>query len=216
MSHTSLTLRNLYMETPRKPISASWELALWSTIAILLAIWSASIVGKPFASTVDFKGGRTPDTHYSWVGDDYPAYYPMEVRDIIMFPEDTVHYPINGDDALQQWETQFPTLGKGWVCLGPERRPFALTMYHELHCLGRLRLALEDGVNRTYEAQDEHVQHCLNYLRMMALCRADVTLEPVIDASLSVDLTQPHLCRDWVQVYDEASRNWERCRKPRT
>lgn len=150
-----------------------------------------------------------------WVGDDYPAYYPMEIRDAIMFPEDTVHYPINGDDALQQWETQFPTVGKGWVCLGPERRPFALTMYHELHCLGRLRVALEDSANRTYEAQAEHVQHCLNYLRMMTLCRADVTLEPVIDASLAVDLTQPHLCRDWVQVYEEASRAARQCRKHR-
>ena len=155
-------------------------------------------------------------SYTGWVGDDYPAYYPMEVRDVIMFPEDTVHYPINGEDALQQWETQFPTIGEGWVCLGPERRPFALTMYHQLHCLGRLRLALEDSANRTYEAQAEHVQHCLNYLRMMALCRADVTLEPVVDASLAVDLTQPHLCRDWVQVYDEASRNAEQCRKPRT
>ena len=140
----------------------------------------------------------------------------MEVRDAIMIPEDTVHYPINGGDALRQWETQFPTVGEGWVCLGPEHRPFALTMYHELHCLGRLRLALEDNANRTYETQAEHVQHCLNYLRMMVLCRADVTLEPVIDASLAVDLTQPHMCRDWVQVYEEASRNAEQCRKPRS
>jgi len=202
------------METPRKPSTVSWELALWSTTAILLAVWSAIIVRKPPGSPADPKGDRTPDMHYSWVGDDYPAYYPMEVRDAIMFPEDTVHYPISGDDALQQWETQFPIVGEGWVCLGPERRPFALTMYHELHCLGRLRLALEDSANRTYEAQAEHVQHCLNYLRMMTLCRADVTLEPVIDVSLAVDLTQPHMCRDWVQVYEEASRNAEQCRKP--
>ncbi|KAF8120131.1 hypothetical protein EV363DRAFT_1458523 [Boletus edulis] len=201
------------MDTPRRPASISWELALWSTIAILLAIWSASIVRKPPGDTVDLTEERTSDTDYSWVGDDYPAYYPMEVRDVIMFPEDTVHYPINGDDALQQWKTQFPTIGEGWVCLGPERRPFALTMYHELHCLERIRLALEDSANRTYEARAEHVQHCLNYLRMMTLCRADVTLEPVIDASLAVDLAQPHLCRDWVQVYEEATRNAERCRK---
>ena len=140
----------------------------------------------------------------------------MDVRDAIMLPEDTVHYLINGDDAQQQWETQLPTIGEGWVCLGPERRPFALTMYHELHCLGRLRLALEDGANRTYEAQAEHVQHCLNYLRMMILCRADVTLEPVIDSSLAVDLTQAHMCRDWVQVYEEASKNAKECRKHRT
>ena len=139
----------------------------------------------------------------------------MEVRDVIMFPEDTVHYPISGDDALEQWETQFPALGQGWVCLGPGRRRFALTMYHELHCLGRLRVALGDGANRTQEVQDEHVQHCLNYLRMTALCRADITLEPVIDSSLAVDLTQPHLCRDWVQVYEEASRNVKECMKPR-
>ena len=231
-----MTLLKFYtMKTQRKPTSVSWELAVWSTIAILLAIWSASIVRKPLGSTVDIEGNRTPDTQYSqstnspesdskthrvfvtgWIGDDYPAYYPMEVRDAIMFPEDTVHYPINGDDALEQWKTQFPTLGEGWVCLGPQRRPFALTMYHELHCLGRLRLALEDSANRTYEAQAEHVQHCLNYLRMMTLCRADVTLEPVIDDSLSVDLTQPHLCRDWVQVYEEASRNAGQCRKHRT
>ena len=219
------------MERSRKLTSIPAELALWSTIAILLALWSAVLVGRYPGSRGIVKEDHTSNTYYSqsttshysdsnsvlmvtgWVGDDYPAYYPMEVRDAIMFPEDTLHYPINGNDALQQWETQFPMLGQGWVCLGPERRRFALTMYHELHCLGSLRLALEDSANRTYDA--EHVQHCLNYLRMMTLCRADVTLEPVIDATLAVDIMQPHLCRDWVQVYEEASRNAGQCMKPR-
>ena len=53
------------METPRKPSSVSWELALWSTTAILLAVWSAIIVRNPPGSPVDVKGDRTPDMHYS-------------------------------------------------------------------------------------------------------------------------------------------------------
>ncbi|KAG9309358.1 hypothetical protein JVU11DRAFT_10594 [Chiua virens] len=203
------------MQIRRKSMFLTWELALWSTIAVLLAVWSASIV-RNRATAMDVKGGSKSDTRYTWVGDDYPAYYPMEVQNVIMFPEDMVHYPIDGDDALEQWETQFPTHGDGWVCLGPERSNFALTMYHKLHCLGRLRLALEQGANRTYEVHAEHVQHCLNYLRMMTLCRADVTLEPVLDSHLTVDLTQPHLCRDWTQVYKEAERNVEQCRKQGT
>ena len=53
------------METRRKPASVPWELALWSTIAILLAVWSAIIVRKPPGSLVDVKEDSTPDTYYS-------------------------------------------------------------------------------------------------------------------------------------------------------
>jgi len=72
-------------------------------------------------------------------------------------------------------------------------------MFHQMHCLQRIRLALINGPN-------SHSGHCLNILRQAILCNADITLDPLIyDPEGKIEaidgLGVTHVCRDWTQVY---------------
>ncbi|KAH7914550.1 hypothetical protein BJ138DRAFT_1143685 [Hygrophoropsis aurantiaca] len=178
----------------------------WSLAALLLSLWSSYLVMRSGETrSLDFN-------NYSWIEDDYPEYYPMTFDTASLVPEDTVHYPINGVDAADQWASQFPPNSRGRVCLGPDNRVFTLTMYDELHCLGRIREALADDSDAMEELTSPVVQRCFNFIRAMILCHADLTLEPVLDEEgLALDLMRTHTCKDWGQVRDEAERNWDRC-----
>lgn len=48
---------------------------------------------------------------------------------------ETDRYTLTADD---DWESIFPE-GHGFVHLGPSDRPFALSMYHQFHCLAIIR-----------------------------------------------------------------------------
>ena len=50
-------------------------------------------------------------------------------------------------------------------------------MFHQLHCVEKMRIFL-DNPNDTHVGFG-HQQHCMNYLRQLFLCRADLTLEPI-------------------------------------
>ncbi|KAG1798716.1 hypothetical protein EV424DRAFT_1332873, partial [Suillus variegatus] len=65
-------------------------------------------------------------------------------------------------------------------------RLFGVSMFHQLHCLQMIRLALINGPN-------DHSGHCLNFLRQAILCNSDTTLDPRLGVT--------HICRDWSQVY---------------
>jgi hypothetical protein len=76
-------------------------------------------------------------------------------------------------------------------------RLFGVSMFHQIHCLQMIRLALINGPN-------DHSGHCLNFLRQAILCNSDTTLDPVyINGSMagSNGLGVTHICRDWSQVY---------------
>lgn len=129
----------------------------------------------------------------------YPSHYPISLKDVILIPEDPSHYRIyNGYDE-SEWQAHFPP-GGGRVRLGPNNQTFELTMFHELRCLGAIRHAM---AAQTAGSADnaEFLHGCFNYLRELILCRADVTLEDVISADLSVDHAYPHICRDWTALY---------------
>ncbi len=81
-------------------------------------------------------------------------------------------------------------------------------MFHELHCLRVLNFAFD----RSHKATGDHVHHCLNYLRQMALCSADVTLEPGDFTKRNFDGSRTgsvHVCRDWSALYDAMEENWD-------
>ena len=93
------------------------------------------------------------------------------------------------------------------VHLGPENRVFIVAMLHELHCLRSIRVAVEEGI----AGDDEHLQHCFNYLRKWILCSADVTLEPGDFRSRNLEETRlgaVHVCRDWELIYRVIEDNW--------
>ena len=72
-------------------------------------------------------------------------------------------------------------------------------MFHQIHCLHIIRLALINGPN-------DHSGHCLNFLRQAILCNSDTTLDPLVTdldgMTTGTDgLGVMHVCRDWSQVY---------------
>lgn len=70
-----------------------------------------------------------------------------------------------------------------------------------------MRRALDDPDDPI--ATIPHLQHCMNYIRQMVLCGADLTLEPEGDdrgEATGVGVT--HTCRDWTTVYDTINDNY--------
>ena len=131
----------------------------------------------------------------------------MDLADVSLAPENTIHYQIYTEDAPREWASIFPP-GGGFVHLGPSRRPFGLALFHQLHCLARIRRAMAE------RHASEHVHHCFNYLRQAILCEANPTIEPVIPilGRRSVNGEIPRTCRDWTAAYALAAADFNATR----
>ena len=126
-------------------------------------------------------------------------YYPISLKNVLLVPEDPTHYQIYGDGGEDEWDAQFPP-GRGRIQLAPDNQTYEVTMFHELRCLGAIRHAMAtQSVGSTSNANMLH--ECFNYLRELILCRADTTLEAVLNTDLSVNHAYPHVCRDWSALY---------------
>ncbi|KAF2788874.1 hypothetical protein K505DRAFT_393733 [Melanomma pulvis-pyrius CBS 109.77] len=91
-----------------------------------------------------------------------------------------------------------------------------LDVFHQLHCLNRLRKALSpDYYNLTFvddqseEAETErmHIRHCIEHIRQGIVCNADISTvywawSPARNATLA-DARITHTCRDF-----DAIKNW--------
>jgi hypothetical protein len=119
-----------------------------------------------------------------------------------MFPEDTVRYQLDGREADQEWQALAPRNG-GIIRLGPANKPFRITMLHQLWCLDMIRIELQRYNLSGPPA--EITNHCLNYLRQMALCQSRTHLEsirsnkPPALADINRSIYQ---CRDWRPIYE--------------
>lgn len=149
-------------------------------------------------------------------GDHPPTLLPpsRHPRNVALVTEETVHYR---PYAPQDWESMAPAGSRGFVRLGPQKRLFGVSMYHQLHCLLRLQQAAADSsgsdVSGTLEGGEVH--HCLNYLRQALLCAANVRLEPLrrnrTSGALSTNgIGLEHRCKDWTLVRREVKANFER------
>ncbi|KAI0028068.1 hypothetical protein K488DRAFT_80864 [Vararia minispora EC-137] len=115
----------------------------------------------------------------------------------------------NTSSADAQWRSLVPRTHQGYVRLGPDRRVFALAMFHELHCMATFHRALV--WHEHPDANPGHFQHCLNYLRQLFMCAADTTLEPYDFMTQDYSIGRAGVtrqCRDWSMVYREADDNW--------
>ncbi|KAG2362352.1 hypothetical protein BDR07DRAFT_1609564 [Suillus spraguei] len=144
------------------------------------------------------------DRQYTYIGDDYPIELPLDLEIVALTFEDSKYYSTSGLSAWSEWDLldHFPK-GHGFVRLGPNGRLFGVSMFHQIHCLQMIRLALINGPN-------DHSGHCLNFLRQAILCNSDTTLDPVyINGSMSGTngLGVTHICRDWSQVYAYTEEN---------
>jgi Mycotoxin biosynthesis protein UstYa len=124
-----------------------------------------------------------------------------------MVAEETVHYGIDTPEGMEDWATT-QVDGGGFMTVGPPRRGFSVSMFHQLHCLRLVRWAL----GGKYHAKAwGHVQHCLNYLRQDIICDSDVTLEPadILERDYEAErFGSVHICRNWEALYMEANDNW--------
>ncbi|KAL5499257.1 hypothetical protein ACEPAH_1775 [Sanghuangporus vaninii] len=164
------------------------ELSAWAIVSFALALWSTTLLILT-ASNRHFESREYRD--------DFPPVYPLALENVFVMPEDTTHYQIYAADGSREWETQFPS-DSGYVELGPQNRTFQLTVFHELRCLGLIRDAV---AAQSFGEDSKRLHNCFNYLRELILCRADVTLEEVLDEQHSVNHMFPHVCRDWEALY---------------
>ena len=137
---------------------------------------------------------------------------------MVLTLEDSRHYALDNPESDAEYVSLYPGDNLGFVHLGPNKRFFGLSMFHQIHCLDSLRKAI---LGLTHDHRDMeagelgHTHHCLNYLRQTILCSADVTLEPETpegSQDVGEGLAVTHVCRDWGKVYDFVRRNeaeWE-------
>ncbi|KAK7472493.1 hypothetical protein VKT23_000608 [Stygiomarasmius scandens] len=142
-----------------------------------------------------------PKQNYTYIDDDWPELLPLDLPDVLMTMEESRHYSITGPDALEEWAST-AARGFGYIQLGEHRRLFAVSMFHQFHCLRLMRYALE---GRHDEGSRGHMQHCLTYLRQMILCHPDLTLEPanILEDDWDYEVRRvygTHVCKDWTKV----------------
>jgi len=174
------------------------------------------------AETAGVMGRGFAKREYTWIGDDFPANlgiapepYGLDVGDpVLMILEDSNHYPAEGPDADAEWESVYPGQSGGFIRVGPNRRFFGLTVYHQIHCLDSIRFAMlgrDHPVRRGLDGEKRmvpHAQHCLNFLRQTILCSADLTLEPEASfQDVEEGLFTRHVCKDWSRVHAFVEQN---------
>lgn len=75
---------------------------------------------------------------------------------------------------------------------------YQVSMFHTLHCLEALRLALDGTARDQGIAEDlsqTHAPHCINWIRQEVMCSADIALNSVLD-----EYRTPHQCRDFDRI----------------
>ncbi|KAI9433470.1 hypothetical protein H4582DRAFT_981894 [Lactarius indigo] len=153
---------------------------------------------------------RSPTCPKAFVGNDDPRSWgePKAAR-VLMSSEESVHYQLNAD---LEWRALVPA--NGTIYLGPERRPFTISMFHQLRCIDTIRTELLStrGLH-TPPPPSELSRHCFNYLRQMALCRSDTTLVQVLNPDDPHPFADVAVCNDWEHVYTEVRRNQEHHRE---
>ncbi|KAH8812253.1 hypothetical protein F5884DRAFT_877752 [Xylogone sp. PMI_703] len=82
---------------------------------------------------------------------------------------------------------------------------FAIAVMHQLHCVALLKRSLmqyrRDGMSTI---DDEHQDHCVEYLRQAVMCNSDLTLERPENMTFphgSSGWGEAHRCRDWNKVF---------------
>ncbi|KZV96421.1 hypothetical protein EXIGLDRAFT_643201 [Exidia glandulosa HHB12029] len=179
-----------------------------TTVLLFTVVWSALSLWRAFYA---FHTGSDPSS-YTYREYDFPptilplSQHPYNSRMII---DNTVHYA-PGDEGRRDWASLFPS-SLGFVRLGPDNRTFGISMFHQLHCLQSMQNLVFN--EPTTEMGKWHASHCMNYLRQMLLCAADIRLEPFRpDPALGIDkvdgLDLTHTCRDWTRLRDIAEDNF--------
>ncbi|KAF8997014.1 hypothetical protein BDQ17DRAFT_1249125, partial [Cyathus striatus] len=139
----------------------------------------------------------------SYYGRDYPLELPLETNQVSMTFQESIHFRLIPNDTTTRdvWRTLLnQPRGLGRIWLGENHRMFVVAFYHELHCVWVIQQALVNLASKN----DEHVAHCLNYLRQSFLCDADDSLEEgdFMLRDFEMDrVADTVVCRDWEDVF---------------
>ncbi|KAF9218576.1 hypothetical protein BS17DRAFT_525474 [Gyrodon lividus] len=197
--------------TPKREHSAhgyTHSFAIIMFFLVALTLMNAMYTALQLENLVEAATANHPS--YSYAGSDIPSELPLDLRQVALMFEDVDEYALN---ASAEWSTLIPPRN-GWVHLGPEGRPFAISLYHQLHCLSGIRSAILRAQAQACNATDftpsflSHANHCFNYIRQTLLCHADTTLEStqkIIRPNGKLGFVASgvnilHRCRDWTQV----------------
>jgi len=174
----------------------------------------------------NLQGSKSSTRKFSYEGDDYPNSLESvmgELGKVALTLEDSFHYTPDGPHAEAEWWSIYPGSSQGFVYLGPQRRFFGVSVFHQIHCLDALRMALQGKAHSHRDSSSssspwlskrevDHSAHCLNYLRQAILCNADMTLEPESSPGsrdVGEGLFATHVCKDWSKLYQWMEENSE-------
>lgn len=215
---TQLTCAVMYLRTRRYVFLASLCLIMkLGCIALLLELQATTTT--------------SPSSRHSYVGSDHPRTWDIGyLPPIRMNIEPTKHYQLSGYNADAEWAALAPH--DGIIHLGPHRQPYSVSLFHQLRCLDIIRRDIvavdwdsdsEESLPPKDEDHDTAVaaaaasstskfkslsRHCLNYMRQMVLCRADLALDPVLGRGLEARVRpDTNQCVDWRRVYEELDKN---------
>ncbi|RDX57167.1 hypothetical protein OH76DRAFT_1394946 [Lentinus brumalis] len=147
-------------------------------------------------------------------GRDYPRAWPLPpLAPVHLSHEDSVHYSLETEVGVAEWNATLPS-GGAVIHLGPDGRPFTVSMFHQMRCLDIIRDVVVsyylDSSPNARPGKPKLVHHCMNYLRQTVMCRGDLHIETVRAPSgptVTVSAVT-HSCKDWTAVYDAAEENY--------
>jgi Mycotoxin biosynthesis protein UstYa len=140
----------------------------------------------------------------AYISPDHPRTWDVgPLPPIRMYIEPTKHYPLSGPNADAEWAALTPH--NGIIHLGPHRQPYSISLFHQLRCLDIIR---RDIVGSLPPEGNKLSRHCLNYMRQMVLCRADLAVDPILGRDLGAEVhADTNQCVDWRRVYRELEKN---------
>jgi hypothetical protein len=153
-------------------------------------------------------GTQNPYVFTGYIGNDHPETWSINRPRVLGAFDNSNRYHLSSPEGIAEWASLTPPSG-GVVHLGKAEAPFTISMIHQLRCLDIVRDHFVSNATRRVEATPL-TRHCLNYIRQVVMCRADIQLEPFRSAlhdKSPIDLNGIYECNDWEAVYNEIERN---------
>ena len=168
--------------------------------------------------TFSFGVDDVPASSVDYSGIEYPQMLPLpSSAPVALSLQETTLFSVSLNDTKgdSEWSSILFYSGAGRVTFGEEQRAFIPSSFHQFHCLRGLQRSIVFPGDRadvnSLKLPDEHVKHCLNYIRQTLLCNPTYTLErgdfmegSFEPGSLGSDL----VCLDWEVVFSEMDRRY--------
>ena len=131
---------------------------------------------------------------------------------VVMSIEESTRYSVTAPEADLEWFWTSTLDDKHHIRVGPNHRMGIISLFHQQHCLGKLRIALaQESVPGGYIRN--HCEHCLSFMREHILCAADITLESgdAFARNFTAErVTGERECMDVEAFYENMSEQWDR------